>query len=83
MIAAIAGADIRASREPKRRKNGPGSPRLLFLGRREERQIQVHDKAQECGNAADDRYQLQEDEGEQRAQSDGRFFPTIPHEATP
>ncbi len=32
----------------------------LFLGGREERQIHVHDKAQEYGNAADDRHQLQE-----------------------
>jgi hypothetical protein len=55
----------------------------LFLGDREEQQIHVHDKAQEYGNAADDRHQLQEDEGEQRAQSDGRFFPTISHGATP
>ena len=62
---------------------GLGSVRRLFLGDREERQIHVHDKAQEYGNAADDRHQLQEDEGEQRAQSDGRFFLTIPHRATP
>jgi len=35
--------------------------RRLFLGDREERQIHVHDNAQEYGNAADDRHQLQED----------------------
>jgi hypothetical protein len=83
MTATISGAGIRASREPKGAKTGRNPPRLLFLGGRGERQIQVHDKAQECGNAADDRYQLQEDEGEQRAQTYGRFFPTIPHEAAP
>lgn len=40
--------------------------RRLFLGGREERQIDVHDMAQKYGNAADDRHQLPEDEGEQR-----------------
>jgi hypothetical protein len=55
----------------------------LFLGDREEQQIHVHDKAQEYGNAADDRHQRQKDEGKQRAQSDGRIFSIIPHETTP
>ena len=57
---------IRSSTEPKRRKNGPeisgvGTGRLRRLFLREERQIHVHDNAEEYGNAADDRHQLQED----------------------
>ncbi len=62
---------------------GLGSVRPAIPGDREERRIHVRDKAQEDGNAADDRRQLQKDEGEQRAQPDGRFFPTIPHGALP
>jgi hypothetical protein len=37
-------------------------------------------EAQEYGNPADQRHHLQEDEGAERAQSDRRFFPTIPHD---
>jgi hypothetical protein len=43
---------------------GGPSGRLFPLGDREDRQIHVHDKAQEHGNAANDRHQFQEDEGE-------------------
>ena len=54
--------------------------RALVLREREEWQIHVQDDAEEYGNPADDRHQLEQDEGEQRAQSDCRFFPTVPHE---
>ena len=50
----------------------------LILGGRKERQIYVQEDREEYRNTADDRHQLQEDEGEQRAQSDCRFFPAVP-----
>jgi hypothetical protein len=46
-------------------------------------QVHIQDKAQKYGNAADDRHQLQEDEGEQRAQSNCRFFSSRSTWATP